>query len=121
MEQHGMPGFIKKGDFKPQGTQLWRHSVRYNVANRYLLQVCVDYIGLLGGGEGTLQAHQASTQAFSKYSSTNNPVENEKDPIQWYGQVKKHPCGALLDYTARYWMTHYQYVRLDVDGYFDYL
>jgi hypothetical protein len=117
MEQHGIPDYVEgeKEDLITQQLQVWRQSIRSDVANRYMLQLCVDYLELVGGQSDIQLPHQISAPAVHDYSA------KEKDALEWYYEVKGHPCGAFLDYAARYWVAHYQDVRVDVDDYFDYL
>jgi hypothetical protein len=79
-----------------------------------MLQVCVDYLELVGG-QGDIQLpHQISAPAVPNYSV------NEKDALEWYYEIKGYSCCAFLDYLARYWVAYSQDVRVDVDDYFDY-
>lgn len=100
MEQHGIPYNFQgeKEDLKSQQLQVWQQSIRYDVSNRYLLQVCIDYLELLGSQDDIQLPHQISAPAALDHSA-NLKVD---DPLEWYCKVKEHPCGAFLDYAARY-------------------
>lgn len=123
IEQHGIPGLFqgRKEVTESQPLPPWRHSLRYDVSNRYMLQVCVDYLGMLEGEGLVKQPAQGSTHGLLGDTSPNSSSANQNGDIVWYCYIKEQPYGAFLNYAARYWVDHYQDVREDVNGYFDYL
>jgi hypothetical protein len=75
-----------------------------------MLQVCVDYLELLGSQEDIQLPHQISAPAVPNYSA------DVKDLLEWYCEVKGHPCSAFRDYAARYWVALYQDVSVGMSS-----
>lgn len=83
----------------------WRHSLHLDEANRYLLQICVDYIGLF---------------RFDRLG---------RSEIRWTGrkatkylkECRDDPARAFFKYASFHWTDHYRLLRPSLDFSFDYL
>jgi protein SERAC1 len=80
----------------------WEHSIRLDVATRYLLQVCVDYIQLFD---------TSREEAFKLGMTVSKYLETHSDEPEW----------ALLTYASVYWVEHYRELRKDLRNCFDFM
>lgn len=80
----------------------WKHSTRLDVATRYLLQVCVDYMGMFKSLDQEVYKQQMSAG-------------------QYYERHKHSPEWAFLRYSSVHWVEHYRAFRKDLNEHFDYL
>jgi hypothetical protein len=84
--------------------QTWRHSIKLADANRYLLQICADYIEL-----------------FS-FERTGGRIRwANKDAIAYLKECRDDPPRAFFKYAAFNWIDHYRPIRQSFDFSFDYL
>ena len=81
----------------------WEHSIRMDVATRYLLQVCIDYIQLFD--LSLAQAAREEGMTVAKY------IETHSDQAEW----------AFLTYASVYWVEHYRGFRKDLRNCFDFM
>jgi hypothetical protein len=81
----------------------WEHSIRMDVATRYLLQVCIDYIQLFD--LSLAQAAREGGMTVAKY------IETHSDQPEW----------AFLTYASVYWVEHYRGLRNDLRNCFDFM
>ncbi|KAK1707429.1 hypothetical protein BDP67DRAFT_569049 [Colletotrichum lupini] len=92
---------------KPGNSSLisqWQHSISLADANLYMLQVCVDYIGLF-----------RSAKAFRKTALS------RQEANAYLRDCRKDPPRAFLRYVSRHWLDHYRPVREDLKLSYDYL
>ncbi|KAK1728235.1 uncharacterized protein BDZ83DRAFT_570920, partial [Colletotrichum acutatum] len=82
----------------------WQHSISLADANLYMLQICVDYIGLF-----------RSAKAFKKTALS------RQEANAYLNECCKDPPRALLRYVSRHWLDHYRPVREDLKLSYDYL
>lgn len=81
----------------------WEHTIRLDVATRYLLQVCVDYIQLF---DATL-----AEEAFKEGMTVSKYIETHNHQPEW----------AFLTYASVYWVEHYRGLRKDLRNCFDFM
>jgi protein SERAC1 len=86
----------------PGDLETWEHSIRIDVATRYLLQVCVDYIQLF---ETVAELAYKAKMRIPEYIK-----ENDDNP-EW----------AFLTYASVYWVEHYRESRKSLRNCFDFL
>lgn len=84
--------------------QAWRHSIKLADANRYLLQICADYIELF---------------AFEKTGGRTRWAN--KDAVAYLKECRLDPPRAFFKYAAFNWIDHYRPIRQSFDFSFDYL
>ncbi|ETS79015.1 hypothetical protein PFICI_08868 [Pestalotiopsis fici W106-1] len=89
---------------RDSSTRQWRHSINLFAANRYLLQICVDYLSLFQF-EYPLKADQW----------------DEKKVTEFLKRCEWDTARSFFGYAALYWVEHYREVRLDLNYCFDYL
>ncbi|KAF4446813.1 ankyrin repeat protein [Fusarium austroafricanum] len=82
----------------------WRHSIKLADANRYLLQICADYIELF---------------AFERTGGRTRWAN--KDIVAYLKECRDDPPRAFFKYAAFYWIDHYRPIRRSYDFSFDYL
>ncbi|EPE26177.1 alpha/beta-Hydrolase [Glarea lozoyensis ATCC 20868] len=111
MRQHGIPGDFEgtKAEAESQPPHVFKNSILPEVANRYLFQICVDYLALIG--------HMVFHDEYNKLNDSNLEVLAG----EWVSKIQKHPSGAFLEYASRYWVDHYRTIRGDVDKVFDFM
>ncbi|KAF5639076.1 ankyrin repeat [Fusarium sp. NRRL 52700] len=92
---------VSIGNLSRQG---WRHSIRLADANRYLLQICADYIELF---------------AFERIGGKTRWAN--KDAIAYLKECRDDPPRAFFKYAAFNWIHHYRPIRQSFDFSYDYL
>ncbi|CVL12428.1 uncharacterized protein FPRN_03634 [Fusarium proliferatum] len=92
---------VSIGTLSHQG---WRHSIKLADANRYLLQICADYIELF---------------AFERVGGRTRWTN--KDAITYLMECRDDPPRAFFKYAAFHWIDHYRPIRQSFDFSFDYL
>jgi protein SERAC1 len=82
----------------------WRHSIRLDDANKYLLQVCADYIEL-----------------FQSETLMDDTLWTGKLVKEYLRECRDDPPRAFLKYAAFHWSDHYRPLRRSQNFSFDYL
>ncbi|KAM0421055.1 hypothetical protein ACHAPT_011126 [Fusarium lateritium] len=82
----------------------WRHSIRLEDANRYLLRICADYIQLF---------------VFEKIGG--KLQWKTKDAVAYLKECRDDPPRAFFKYAAFHWIDHYRPIRKSLDYSYDYL
>ncbi|KAE8446972.1 hypothetical protein EG329_011454 [Mollisiaceae sp. DMI_Dod_QoI] len=99
------PNSAERKDFEEKisyvhDLEKWEHTIRLDVATRYLLQVCIDYISLFDNiGEERSRTFMKAGQYLKKYAH--------------------RPEHAFLKYVSAYWVEHYRGLRLGLRECFD--
>jgi hypothetical protein len=102
MREFGIPGTYSGDKNKHKNSQVFQNSVRLDVANRYLLQVCIDYLALFGTSDGQELIQELEEHRFDQYES-----------------FRGYSSTSFLQYATRYWVDHYRIARRELNGAFD--
>jgi hypothetical protein len=132
MREHGIPSIFEgsKAEAESEPSPVFKNFILPEVSNRYLFQICVDYLGLLGRTEDQEKFDKKVDSRVSakrdmpgkcQVLSLEDIPEMDELALEWSREIKKHAAGVFLEYAARYWVDHYRDVRAEVDGVFDYI